>query len=261
MAALSTFLGRVLAPLDRLSDRWAVVLLIAAGLLLALPGLALQGDPNSDGLFYEVQAKELQGTSHEQAMHEVFDSERAREAAAIEDEPSGAYRVLDPAWQSFSAQFYERRWLVPGLAIGVAEVTGESIGTAVKNVSMLGYALVGAMLFLLLRRRFGVSASILAALACMLLPPLYRWSFGQFVDSWGLLLETLGLLALVLVADRGLRWLPLWIGAMLLLSVTRDATMILGIAAVWLAVGQWRDRERLRRNVWILLAGGAAAIP
>jgi hypothetical protein len=260
-AALSRRLGRVLAPLDRFPDRWAVVLLVVAGLLLALPGLVLSGDPNSDGLFYEVQAKELQGTSHEQAIDEVFESERAREAAAIEDEPSGAYRVLNPAWQSFSAQFYERRWLVPGFAIAIAEVTGQSIGTAVKTVSMLGYALIGAILFLLLRRRFGVSTSIVAALACMLLPPMYRWSFGQFVDSWGVLLETLGLWALVLVADRGLRWLSLWIAAMLLLSVTRDATMILGIAAVWLAVGQWRDWELLRRNAWILAAGAAAAAP
>lgn len=261
MAALSERLGRIFAALDRLSDRRAVGLLLAIGLLLALPGLLLRGDPNSDGLFYEVQAKELQGESHAQAMREVFDSEQARETAAIEDEPSGSYRVLNPAWQRFSAQFYERRWLVPGLAIAVGAVTGENVQAAIKTVSMIGYALVGAMLFLLLRRRFGVSASIVAATACLLLPPLYRWSFGQFVDSWGLLLETLGLLALVVVADRGLRWLPLWIAAMLALSVTRDATMILGIAAVWLAVGQWRDRELLRRNAWILTAGAAAAVP
>lgn len=261
VAALSDRLGRGLAALDRLSDRRAVLLTLAVGLLLALPGLVMSGDPNSDGLFYEVQAKELQGESHEQAMHEVFDSAEAREAAAIEDEPSGSYRVLNPAWQRFSAQFYERRWLVPGFAIAVGAVTGENVATAVKTVSMLGYALVGAMLFLLLRRRFPVSISLLGALGCLLLPPLYRWSFGQFVDSWGLLLESLGLLALVLVADRGLRWLPLWIGAMLALSVTRDATMILGIAALWLAVAQWRRPDLRRRNFWILLAGGAAAIP
>jgi hypothetical protein len=260
-ASLSARLDRVLASLDRLSDRRAVLLLVALGLLLALPGLLASGNPNSDGLFYEVQAKELRGESHAQAMHEVFDSEEARETAAIEDELSGAYRVLNPSWQDYSAQFYERRWLVPGLAIAVGAVTGEGVQTAVKTVSMLGYALIGAMLFLLLRRRFPVSVSVLGALACLLLPPLYRWSFGQFVDSWGLLLETLGLLALVLVADRGLRWLPLWIGAMLLLSITRDATMILGISALWLALSQWRDRERLRRNAWILVSGAAAAAP
>jgi hypothetical protein len=235
--------------------------MVAVGLLLALPGLILPGDPNSDGLFYEVQAKELQGESHAEAMREVFDSPQARETASIEDEPSGSYRVLNPAWQRFSARFYERRWFVPGLAIAVGAVTGEGVPAALKTVSMLGYALIGAVLFLLLRRRFSVSASLLGALGCMLLPPLYRWSFGQFVDSWGVLLESLGLLALVVVADRGLRWLPLWIGAMLTLSVTRDATMILGIAAVWLAAFQWRDGEALRRNAWILASGAAAAIP
>ncbi len=260
-AGLSTRLSQVFAALDRLSDRRAVGMLVMVGLLLALPGLIAAGEPNSDGLFYEVQAKELQGESRAQAMHEIFDSAQAREVAAIEDEPSGAYRVLNPAWQRYSAQFYERRWLVPGLAIAVGTVTGEGIQTAVKTISMLGYALIGAMLFLLLRRRFPVSVSVIGALVCLLLPPLYRWSFGQFVDSWGLLLETLGLLALVVVADRGLRWLPLWIGAMLLLSITRDATMILGIAAVWLAIAQWRRRELLRRNAWILASGAAASIP
>ncbi len=240
----------------------AVLGLVLVGLLLAAPGLLMAGDPNSDGLFYEVQAKQLEGESHAQAMHEVFDGPRAREAAAIEDEPSGSYRILNPAWQDYSDQFYERRWLVPGLAIGVGAVTGESVQTALKTVSMLGYALIGAMLFLFLRRRFPIGVSIVAALGCMLLPPLYRWSFGQFVDSWGLLLETLGLLALVLVCDRGLRWLPLWVGAMLALSITRDATMVLGIAAIWVAVGQgWRQREALRRNLWILGSGAAVALP
>jgi hypothetical protein len=238
-----------------------VVAIVVAGLLLALPGLLLAGDPNSDGLFYEVQAKELQGESHDEAMRDVFGGEQARRTAAIEDAPSGAYRVRNPAWQKYSAQFYERRWLVPGLAIAVSTVTGEGIPIALKTVSMLGYALIGAALFLLLRRRFSVSASLLAALGCMLLPPLYRWSFGQFVDSWGVLLESLGLLALVLVADRGLRWLPLWIGAMLTLSITRDATMILGLAALWLAVSQWRDPRARRRNAWVLAGGLAAAAP
>lgn len=258
---MADWLGRGLGALERLSDRAAVVLLIVFGLLLALPGLALSGDPNSDGLFYEVQAKELQGESHDEAMHHVFASDEARETAAIEDEPSGSYRVLNPAWQEFSAQFYERRWLVPGLAIGVGAVTGEGVPTALKTVSMLGYALLGAVLFLFLRRRFSVSISILGALGCMLLPPMYRWSFGQFVDSWGVLLESFGLLGLVLVTDRGLRWLPLWIGAMLALSITRDATMILGLAAVWVAVMQLRDRTSIRRNAWILASGALAALP
>ena len=208
-----------------------------------------------------MQAKELQGESHDEAMHNVFASEEARETAAIEDEPSDSYRVLNPAWQEFSAQFYERRWLVPGMAIGVGAVTGEGVPTALKTVSMLGYALIGAVLFLFLRRRFSVSISILGTLGCMLLPPMYRWSFGQFVDSWGVLLESLGLLGLVLVADRGLRWLPLWVGSMLALSITRDATMILGLAAAWLAVMQLSNMGEIRRNAWILASGALAAVP
>jgi hypothetical protein len=250
-----------LAALDRLSDRRAVLILLVLGFLFALPGLVASGEPNSDGLFYEVQAKELRGESHEQAMREVFDSAEARQTAAIEDEPSGAHRVLDPAWQRFSAKFYERRWLVPGLAIAVGAVTGESTATALKTVSMIGYALLGAVLFLLLRRRFPVSVSLLGAIACLLLPPLYRWSFGQFVDSWGVLLEAVGLLALVLVCDRGLRWLPLWIGSMAVLSITRDATIILGFAALWVALSQWRAPETHRRNAWILASGAVAAAP
>ncbi len=254
-------LGEVLDALERLSDRRAALILVGLGLLFALPGLILPGNPNSDGLFYEVQARELEGESHAAAMREVFNSSEARETAEIEDVPEGEFRVLDPEWQRYSSQFYERRWLVPGLAIVVGALTGQEVATAVKTVSMIGYALIGVVLFLLLRRRFSVSTSVLAAVACLLLPPLYRWSFGQFVDSWGVLLESFGLFALVLVVDRGLRWLPLWASAMLALSVTRDATMVLGIAAAWLAVAQWRRPETRRRNAAILAGGAAAALP
>lgn len=261
VSSLAAALRRGLDAIERLSDRRAVLILVGLGLLLALPAMILPGDPNSDGLFYEVQAKELQGESRAEAIREIFDSEEAREAARIEDEPVGEFRILNPDWQIYSAQFYERRWLVPGLAIVVGAATGEKISTAVKTVSMLGYALIGAVLFGLLRRRFPVGVSLLAAIACMLLPSLYRWSFGQFVDSWGVLLESLGLLALVLVADRGLRWLPLWVASMLALSVTRDATMILGIAAAWVAIAQWRDAGTRSRNAWILVTGAVAALP
>jgi len=75
------------------------------------------------------------------------------------------------------------------------------------------------------------------------------------------LLESLGLLALVLIADRGLRWLPLWIMTMLVLSITRDATAILGISAVALLISQRHDRSALRRNSWVVATGGLAALP
>jgi hypothetical protein len=94
----------------------------------------------------------------------------------------------------------ERRWLVPVLSFVTAEVSGWSISDAMQRVSMFGYVILGPLLFLLLRRRFPIWPSIAGAMGCLLLPPLYRWSFGQFVDSWGLALMTLGLLALVLGA-------------------------------------------------------------
>jgi hypothetical protein len=37
--------------------------------------------------------------------------------------------------------------------------------------------------------------------------------------------------------------------------------MILGLAALWLAVSQWRAPQLRRRNIWILVSGAAAAFP
>jgi dolichyl-phosphate-mannose-protein mannosyltransferase len=243
-----------------LSDGKAVALVLAIAFVFAIPGLLVRADPNSDGLFYEAQAAELEGKSHDAAFNETFNGPRAREAARIED-PPGTVRILDPRWDKFSAQFYERRWLVPALADAVSKVSGESIPRALQTVSMFGYMLLGPVLFLLLRRRFDVWPSLLTALGCLLLPPLYRWSFGQFVDSWGVLLETVGLLALILIAEKGLRWLWLWIAAMALLSITRDATMILGIAAVILLIAQRRSKEATRRNLIVVATGAIVAAP
>jgi hypothetical protein len=253
-------LGRVYARVAGLSDGKAVALVLAIAFVFAIPGLVARADPNSDGLFYEAQAAELKGQSHDAAFNETFNGPRAREAARIED-PPGTVRILDPRWDKFSAQFYERRWLVPALADAVSAVSGEGIPRALQTVSMFGYILLGPILFLLLRRRFAVWPSILTALGCLLLPPMYRWSFGQFVDSWGVLLETGGLLALILVAEKGLRWLPLWIASMALLSITRDATMILGIAAVLLLIAQRRSKEATRRNLIVVATGVITAAP
>src|SRR5215216_5492660 len=83
---------------------------------------------------------------------------------------------------------------------------------------LLGYLLVGPVLFLLLRRRFSTGLSAGLALACTLAPPVYKWSLGMRVDSWGLMLESLGFLAALLVKDEGRRWLPLWVAAIAALS-------------------------------------------
>src|SRR4051794_41289847 len=86
--------------------------------VVAAPGFVKLDEPNSDGLFYEVQRLQVEGRSEAQATREVFDGAIARQTARIEDEPSHEVRVLDPAWVEYSKRFYRRRWLVPAGAAG-----------------------------------------------------------------------------------------------------------------------------------------------
>ena len=64
---------------------------------------------------------------------------------------------------------------------------------------------------LLLRFRLAVAAAV--TLLTVFLPPLTHHSSFPLTDSWGLALETRRFAAAILTFDRGLRWLPLWIGA------------------------------------------------
>jgi hypothetical protein len=236
------------------------VLIGAVVALVAAPGFVKLDEPSSDGLFYEVEKLQIQGHGEAEATRMVFDSPIARQTAAIEDEP-GEPRVLDPAWVDYSKRFYRRRWLVPVLAAAVEPVVGDEPGRALRVASLLGYLLLAPVLFLLLRRRFSTRLSAVLALACTLAPPVYKWSLGMRVDSWGLLLEALALLAVVLVKDRSQRWLVLWVAAIAALSITRDATAILLLAVLWLLVVERSDRAAGRTNVALLGTGLAAALP
>lgn len=236
------------------------VLVGAVVALVAAPGFVKLDEPNSDGLFYEVEKLRLEGHSDAEATRMVFDAPIARQTAAIEDEPDEP-RVLDPAWVEYSKRFYRRRWLVPGLAATVEPVVGDEPGRALRVASLLGYVLVAPILFLLLRRRFSTPLSAVLAVACTLAPPVYKWSLGMRVDSWGLLLEALGLLAAVLVKDLGRRWLVLWVAAIAALSITRDATAILVPAVLWLLIVERDDPEARRTNLWLVGTGIAAALP
>lgn len=258
---LARWLWSSAAFLDRRRDRTLILALAVTGIMLAAPGMIKEAQPHSDGLFYEAQVAELTGLPHEVALHNAFSGDRADAVARIEDSAPGVVRVLDPAWVEYSAQFYQRRWLVPALAVGVQAVSSATTATALQIVSMAGYAMIGAAVFALLRRRFPASTSTVVAVICLLCPLLYRWSFGQYVDSWGVLLETLGLLALVLVADRGYRWLPAWVATMAILSVTRDATAVLGVAALALLLTRWRIRSERPLLLWTVVLGGLAAAP
>ena len=91
--------------------------------------------------------------------------------------------------------------------------------------SWIGYLLIGPLLFLLLRVRFSELASFVVAAACILLPPVIEHSTLRGVDSWGLALTIASLLFLALAVTRGLRWLPAFVVAIALLSITRDNTL------------------------------------
>jgi hypothetical protein len=261
MTIIERAAGAAAAAASRLTDRTAILIVLVLGVVLAAPGMALTADANPDGLFYEAQTRQLQGDSRDDALAAVFGGGRAHALAATSSTPESGRRLLDARWEHYSARFYQRRWLVPAMALGLSQVSGLEVSRSVQIVSMLGYALLGLALYGLLRRRFSPPVALATAAIAFLAPPLYRWSFGQFVDSWGVVLEVCGLLGLLLVADRGLRWLWVWVGAMLLLSITRDATMILGIAAVAVALAQRRDPAARRRNAWLLGTGAAAAVP
>jgi hypothetical protein len=229
--------------------------------LAAVPGFVKLDEPSSDGLFYEVQKLQVEGHSEPEATRMVFHAPIARQVAAIEDEPSHVTRVLDPAWVEYSKRFYERRWLVPALAVATQPVTGDEPGLGLRVASLIGYVLIAPVLFLLLRRRFPPALSAGLAIVCALAPPVYKWSLGMRVDSWGLQLETLGLLAAVLVKDRGRRWLALWVVTIAALSITRDAEAILLAAVLWLLLVERRDPGATRTNLALLASGIAAALP
>src|SRR3954470_10899373 len=124
--------------------RTPILALIVAAIVavVAAPGFVKLDEPNSDGLFYEVQRLQVQGHSEAQATREGFDGAPTRQTAQIEDAPSHEVRVLDPAWVKFSKQFYERRWLVPGVAAPLSAIVRQHARRAVRVGSLLGHPLL-----------------------------------------------------------------------------------------------------------------------
>jgi hypothetical protein len=228
--------------------------------VVAVPGFVKIDEPTSDGLFYEVHRLRVEGHSDAAATRMVFDAPLARQVAAIEDEPDEP-RVLDAAWVDYSKRFYERRWLVPALAAGMEPFDGDEPGRALRVASLIGYLLVAPILFLLLRRRFPPLTSAAVALACTLAPPVYKWSLGMRVDSWGLLLQALALLAAVLVKETGRSWLIVWVASIAALSITRDAAVVVLAAVAWLLWVERRKPAATRTNALLLATGIPAAVP
>ncbi|MCW2951298.1 MAG: hypothetical protein JWQ48_468 [Conexibacter sp.] len=235
-------------------DLVVVLVLAVVGILIALPQALSAERWSPDTLFYEAQVHELQGTPRTAARDEVFSSNLAATLKRNEQALAPRLRRVDnPAWVTYSSRFYRRRWSVPAAATAIEPLAGTR---SLKIISLLGYVVVGPLLFLLLRRRFGFAASAGAAVLCMVLPPLLTQAGGGGTDTWGLALLVAGLLFAVLTRERGPRWLPAWIATLLLLSVTRDATVVLVVAVAWLALV-----DRSRRAVALLVTGVLASLP
>jgi hypothetical protein len=236
------------------ADVVAVALLIGMACVLMAPEWGGSVEFRADGLYYEAQKRELLGEGREESLHGVFEGPLAARARAKEaDREPETRRYSNPEFVDYSARFYRRRWSVPAMAAAADPVLGEH---SLEAVSQLGYLLLGPVLFALLRRRFDPVTSFAVAGGCLLLEPVREHSDAPMTDSWGLLLVTAGLLLAMLVLERGWRWLPLWVLAVLVLSVTRDLTIVLFVAAAWIAF-----RERTRRAAWLAGTGLAASIP
>lgn len=208
----------------------------------------------TDGLFYEAQKEEVEGTPRMQALHQVFASHLADELKREERDIAPADRkVKSERWIEYSARFYRRRWTVPIAAAAVTPVFGHN---ALEKVALAGFVAVAALLFLLLRRRFGLGVSVGVTLACILLPPLRHAGTEPSTDSWGLALLIAGLLCASLAVERDSRWLIPWTLVVVVLSFTRDLTVVLVLAAAWLAI-----RTRGRTAIALAGTGLLASLP
>jgi hypothetical protein len=234
---------------------WTSVVVLAVIALVAMTGARTSPVHwTPDSLFYRAQLYELRGASRQAALDRSFSGrDEATVARTQQRQEPGVHRVDDPAWVKYSSRLYRRRWLVPAMAAGIYPIAGER---SLLDVSMLGYVAAGLLLFALLRRRFSPGVSLAVTAACLLLPPLRQYSGRPLTDSWGLALEIGALLAAVLALERGGRWIAVFVAAMLALSFTRDATVIVLVAVAAVAL-----MLRTRRSAAVLGAGVAASIP
>lgn len=231
----------------RRSREIGTALLVVVALVAVLPRLGGPVRWTPDGLFYQAHIFQVQGESQKAALKREFSSAAARSITR----PDG--RVGNPSWVRYSAQFYQRRWLVPLMAAVIYPIAGDR---SLVYVSILGYVLAGLLLFALLRTRFSDAISVLVSVACLLLPPVRTFGGFPLTDSWGLALEIAALWAALVALERGGRWIAVWTVTMLALSFTRDATLIPLLGAAWIAL-----LTRTRRSAGVLATGIAASLP
>jgi hypothetical protein len=201
-----------------------------------------------DSLYYEAKLLEIKGVDHDAAMKRTFEGPLSAELRARDPQKTG-----NPRWVKYNEPFYERRVAVPLAGAAIEPLAGQR---SLLDLSLAGYVAAILALFGLLLLRFRLAIASAVTLATIFLPPLVKHSSFPLTDSWGLALEIAALAAALLTLDRGLRWLPLWIGAIVLLAFTRDSTWIPILAAGCCAL-----RYRTRVPVTLFATGVAAALP
>jgi hypothetical protein len=208
-----------------------------------------------DSLFYEAQLLRVQGSSKQEALHRVFTGPLAapRVREELRDTPVPRRTVASPAWYRYSERFYDRRWVVPALGAAVEPIFGDD---ALRAVSLLGYVLAGLFIYALLALRFRPWIAALVALGALALGPLRYWSLLPLTDSFGVALEAAALATAVLALRRPRPWLAVFAATMLVLSFTRDATLVVITGLLWVAL-----RERSRRAVTTLATAVAVSLP
>ena len=191
-----------------MSSRRTAIGIIAAA-LVALSCLAVWPafhDPvewTPDALYYQARVLELRGEDN--AVDKVFKGPLAAELRQRDPGHTG-----NETWVEYNEPFYERRVAVPLAAAALYPVTEER---SLLDLSLAGYIAAVLALFGLLLLRFRIALAATVAAAAALLPPLTHHSSFPLTDSWGLALEIVALGAAILALERGLGWLPLWIGA------------------------------------------------
>lgn len=238
----------------RRRDLLVTIALLAFGILVVLPYTGPDVRWAPDSLFYMAQKREVQGEGRADALREVFASDGAAELKRKErDLPPALRRIGNPAWQTYSSRFYRRRWTVPVLAAALQPVAGQR---SIEDPSLVGWALLAPLLYLLLRRRFAPGVSVVVSVFCTVLPPVFYVGPVPSTDLLALSLLIAALLAAWQVRVAGLGWLAAWIVLVLVLSFTRDANIVLIAATGWLAL-----RERSRRSIALVATGVLASLP
>jgi hypothetical protein len=201
-----------------------------------------------DGLYYQARLLEMRGADKGTALKETFGAPLSAPLRARDPEHTGNGR-----WVAYNEPFYDRRIAVPIAGAALYPLAGDQ---TLLYLSLVGYVASIVALFGLLCLRFRVAAATVVTLATIVLPPLTQHSAYPLTDTWGLTLEITALALALVVFDRGLRWLPLWVAAVLLLGFTRDTGWIPVLATGWCAL-----RFRTRPALALFASGCAAAVP